>query len=898
MRSLVATLLIVASSWAVAALAPVTQVEGITEYRLPNGMQVLLAPDDSKPTTTVNLTVRVGSRQENYGETGMAHLLEHMLFKGTPRTRNPWAEFSRRGLRANGTTWVDRTNYFASFAANDDNLRWYLAWLSDAMVNSYVARRDLDTEMTVVRNEMEMGENSAGRILFEKTLAAMYQWHNYGKSTIGARSDVENVDIAHLQAFYKTYYQPDNATLIVSGKFEPARVLAWVQGSFGAIAKPKRTLPRLYTIDPVQDGERAVTLRRVGGTPMVMLGYHVPPGAHPDYAAVELLASIVADSPAGRAHKRLVEGGLAASVFGETFALADPGFALFGANLAAGQDVRRATDELVATVEGLAAAPLSDEEFKRAQVKWLKNWEQQYTNPETVGVALSETVAQGDWRLLFLLRDRVRALTRDDVQRVAQARFVASNRTLASYVPSDKPERAPNPERVDVAREMRSFKPQPAAAAVPPFDTSPANIDAKTQRSALANGMKFALLPKPTRGQVVRLAMRLRVGDERSLQGQREVSEFVAAMLDKGAGTLSRQQIQDRLDALKAELGIASSGDEVTVTLLARRDTVADAIALVGQLLREPTFPQAALDEVKRQNLAQIQTHRDDPEALAENWLARRGNPYARGDVRYARTFDEQIADANAVTVEQLKAFHGRQYGADRAQLAMVGDFDPAAAQRALEAAFGTWQAASPAARVARPLVPDAPGREIVRTPDKQNAVLGARLHWAVSDNDAVYPAVMLANYILGSGGDSRLWTRIREREGLSYGVWTQIDWGDVDVHSVWTATAIFAPANGVKVEAALREEIARALKDGFTDAEVANARQALLNFRRLSRAQDDRLALGLARNLELNRTFAFADQIDRAIARLTASQVSQALRSYLKPEAMAMVLAGDFKQP
>ncbi len=204
---------------------------------LPNGLQVLLAPDDSKPTTTVNLTVRVGSRHEGYGETGMAHLLEHMVFKGTPTTRNAWAEFSKRGLRANGSTWVDRTNYYASFAANDANLRWYLGWEADAMVNSFVARRDLDTEMTVVRNEMEMGENSPGRILFEKTMSAMYQWHNYGKSTIGARADVENVDIGRLQAFYRTYYQPDNATLIVSGQFDPAKVLDWIQQSFGRIAE-------------------------------------------------------------------------------------------------------------------------------------------------------------------------------------------------------------------------------------------------------------------------------------------------------------------------------------------------------------------------------------------------------------------------------------------------------------------------------------------------------------------------------------------------------------------------------------------------------------------------------------------------------------------------------------
>jgi zinc protease len=880
-----------------AALSAVTEVEGISEYRLSNGLQVLLAPDDSKPTTTVNVTYRVGSRQENYGETGMAHLLEHLIFKGTPTHRNALAEFSKRGLRANGSTWVDRTNYFASFAANEQNLRWYLGWQADAMVNSFIGRRDLDTEMTVVRNEMEMGENDPGRILFEKLLAAMFQWHNYGKSTIGARSDVENVDITRLQAFYHLYYQPDNATLIVSGKFDPARTRAWIEQSFGRIAKPKRSLPKLYTIDPVQDGERAVTLRRVGGTPQVLLGYHIPPGAHPDYAAMELISLIVGDSPSGRAHKRLVEAGLASGVSADSLATADPGVALFGAQFAAGQDAARGTQELIQVVEGLAAEPISDEEFKRAQTKWLKAWDQQYSNPETIGQVLSETVAQGDWRLLFLQRDRVKALTRDDEQRVAQNYFVGANRTQASYVPTERPLRAPLPEGVDVAAQMRSFKPQAATAIVAAFDSSPANIDAKTQRSALPNGMKLALLPKPTRGQTVRISMAMRLGNERSLSGQREVSEFAAAMIDKGGAGLARVQIQDRLDALKSELHIASSGDELTVSMLSHRDTVADAVALLSQLLRSPSFPASALDELKRQTAADIQAQRDDPEAIVANALARRGDPYPRGDVRHARSFDERAEDSQAVTVERIKDFHARFYGAGQARFAAVGDFDADALRRALAVGFGDWVASENAARVPRPSFVAAAGRDVVRTPDKQNATLGVQMHLALSDNDAVYPALMLANFMLGGGGDSRLFKRIREREGLSYNVYSIIDWGDLDAHSVWFSGAIFAPSNGAKVEQSYRDELARALKDGFSETEVVAARTALLNFRRLSRAQDDRLATALQHNLDLDRTFAFAQRVDTALASLTAGPVSQALRTNLKPDAMAFMLAGDFKQ-
>jgi zinc protease len=183
----------------------VTTVEGITEYALSNGLRVLLFPDQTKQTITVNITYLVGSKHENYGETGMAHLLEHLVFKGTPRHPDIPKELTERGARPNGTTWTDRTNYFETFSATEDNLRWALDLESDRMVNSFIAQKDLDSEMTVVRNEFEAGENNPWRVLWQKMMSTAFDWHNYGKSTIGARSDIENVPIDRLQAFYRMY---------------------------------------------------------------------------------------------------------------------------------------------------------------------------------------------------------------------------------------------------------------------------------------------------------------------------------------------------------------------------------------------------------------------------------------------------------------------------------------------------------------------------------------------------------------------------------------------------------------------------------------------------------------------------------------------------------------------
>jgi zinc protease len=879
-----------------AGLTNVTAVEGISEYRLANGLQILLVPDDSKPTTTVNLTYRVGSRHENYGETGMAHLLEHLLFKGTPKHPTVWAEFTKRGLRANGSTWFDRTNYTASFSADADNLNWYLGWLADSMVNSFIARKDLDTEMTVVRNEMEMGENNPQRILFQRTLQLMFDWHNYSHDTIGARADVENVDIPRLQAFYRAYYQPDNATLIVAGKFDAAKVLADVAKGFGKIPRPKRTLPTLYTLDPAQDGERSVTLRRVGGTPAMFVGYHMPAGPHPDAAASELLAGLLGDAPSGRLHKRLTEKQLAANTFGFTVGLADPGFLMFGVQLAPGQSVEAARTALIATAELLEREPITSEELERARARWLKGWEQSFTDPEAIGLALSESISQGDWRLFFLIRDRVRDAKLADVQRIAAQYLIPDNRTLATYLPTDKPQRAPAPQRIAIAQAMQDFKPQAAAAQVEAFEATPANIDARTRRFSVG-GISAAVVPKGTRGQSVNAVLTLHFGDEKSLFGQEEVAAFVAGLLDKGTATLSREQVQDRLDLLRTELSVsASEPGQVNISLHSRREHLPAALALVGELLRRPAFPADAFDELKRGQLAAIETRRREPDALARNAIARHGNPYPRGDVRHARSFDEMVEDLNAVTLEKVKAFHAQFYGAGKAEFAAAGDLDVAQVQAALQAAFGDWQAGAQFTRVPNPYVAVAPERIVLKTPDKQNANLFAQLAVPLTDNDADYPALMVANYLLGSGGNSRLWKRIRENEGLSYDVRSRVAWSSHEPNSAWLASAIFAPQNGVKVEQAMREEIGRALKDGFTARELAEGQRGLLNFRRLSRAQDMGIAAGLANNLYLGRTFAVSARVDAAIEKLSVAQVNEALRRYVKPESLVLVLAGDFK--
>lgn len=879
----------------------VTTVEGITEYRLDNGLRILLAPDASKPTTTVNMTYLVGSRHENYGETGMAHLLEHLLFKGTPTIRNALGEFSRRGMQANGSTWVDRTNYYASFAADPDNLDWYLGWQADAMVNSLIARADLDSEMTVVRNEMESGENNPFRVLMSKMQAVAYQWHNYGKTTIGARSDVENVNIERLQAFYRRYYQPDNAVLIVSGKFDPTATLTTIERVFSAIPKPERELPPLYTEEPVQDGERSVTLRRSGGVPLLAALYHSPPGSHPDAAAMDLLATILTDTPSGRLYKSLVETNLAASVFGFTMALHDPGTSLFGVQLAPGADPAPARDAMLKTLETLREHPITEEELKRARTRWLKDWDRIYADPQRVGVSLSESIATGDWRLFFKARDWVRETELEAVQRVAEQYLIAANRTLGEYVPTAAPVRAPRLAPVDLGPVLDGYAGDPRVTEVDTFDTTPANIDARTQRKTLEldNGpVQLALLPKPTRGQRVHARLALRFGDVDQLRGQATIAQTVASLLRAGTPSLTRQHINDRLDELKAEVGFSGSGTTVNVSIATERDYLPDTLALVFTLLRESNFPADQLDELRRKTLSAIETAREEPTSLASHTLNRHSNHWEPGDIRYTPSFDEQEEAVNALKREDLAAFHQRFYGAGRLSMTAVGDFDPEAVEKAVVDGVKGWQRAPAYTRVPMPYQPVEPKRFVLEVPDKANAFYVAALPVRMQDTDPDYPAALMANYLLGSSATSRLWNRIRETEGLSYDVRSQFTVSSYEPSGSLAMYAIYAASNRDQLEQAFQQELDKALKEGFTEQEVKDGIAALLNQRKLSRAQDNRLASTWSTYLELGRSFADSEKLDQQLAALTVEEVNQALRKILDPKALSSVMAGSFNTP
>ncbi len=888
------------SAMRVEAAAPVkvTSVEGITEYRLDNGLRVLLFPEASRPKVTVNLTILVGSRHEGYGETGMAHLLEHMVFKGTPTHPDIPALMKERGAQFNGSTWVDRTNYFETLPASDDNLEFAIKLEADRMMNSGIKAEDLATEFSVVRNEFEAGENSPENVLNQRMMAVAYEWHNYGKSTIGNRSDIERVPVDNLRAFYKRFYQPDNAVLVVAGQFDEEKALKYIEEYFGAIPRPERKLDNTYTEEPAQDGERSVTLRRVGDVGLVGLMYHIPAGPHPDFAAVEVLADVLDAAPSGRLYKALVETKKAASVRSSAGGYHDPGILEVFAEVAEGKSLDDARDTMISVVEGLKDKEVTKEEVDRARTRLLKNRELAAAEPNRIAIELSEWAAQGDWRLYFLHRDRLETVTPEDVKRVAAKYLQQSNRTVGLYIPTNQPQRTPIPETPEIASLVDGYKGREASSSGEAFDVSPLAIQKRVQTAAPIGGVKVALLPKKTRGETVNLSLTLRYGDAENLKGLTTAASLLPPLMLRGTTSMSRQQIQDALDKNRARLTLRGDTGALSVRLETKREYLPAVLEILRQVLREATLPADEFELLKTQQLAQIEQGRSEPQVLAVNRLRRMMSRYPEDDVRYVPTIDESIERLKGTTLEQLKTLYKDYVSADHGELAIVGDFEPSDVRPLLEKALEGWSAKASYARIEEPYQPTRGERVTIETPDKANATYFAGLSLPMKDDNPDYPALVIGNFVLGGGSlSSRLGDRLRQKGGLSYGAGSMFVADSRDENARLMIFAIFNPDNAGKVETGVREELERIVQDGVRSFECEQARKGYLQQAQIRRTNDGALAGTLAENLYLGRTMEYEAKLEEAIQRLTPEQVSDALKSYFKPKTLSVVVAGDLSK-
>jgi zinc protease len=908
-----------------------SSVGGITEYSYPNGLRVLLYPDPANPNVTINVTYLVGSRHEGYGETGMAHLLEHMDFIETTNGRQIKNEIVNHGAAWNGTTSYDRTNYFETVTATDENLKWALGLEADRMRKVKFTKQILDTEMTVVRNEFERGENSPQSILRERVESTAYLWHNYGKSTIGSKEDLEKVPVDRLEAFYDKYYQPDNAVLVITGRLDEAKTLGLIAETLGAIPRPQRKLEQTYTVEPPQDGERFVELRRVGQGQSVIVAYHGPSAGHPDSAALQVLAGIMSGGGAGgrggrggagggqgRLYKALVETKKAESAGMGVSMLHDPGLITLQASLNRDQSLDEVRKLLIQTAEGVTTEPPTSQEIARIKTGLLRNLENQLSDPQSIATGgLNTAISQGDWRLMFLQHDRLKDVQPADVVRVAKLYLKPSNRTVGYYIPDAAPDRTDVPETPDLEALLKNYKSTVTISRAEFFDPTPANIEGRVVRSKLANGMKLVILPKKTANDMVTAVVELRFGDGKTLAGKNAAAQFAGSLLNSGTRNHTRQQLQDEMQKLNARIAVSGGGgggfgggrggrggagfggggvSSAQASISAPAANFVPALRLAVEMLKEPAYPAAEFDRIITQRIKALEIPPTEPTQLASEMLQRHLSPWVRGEVLYNPTREEQVADLKKLTLDDVKKFHDQFYGANYGVFAVVCSIDQAAVRMAADELLGTWNTSMAYKPIPSVFKKVTPLNQKIETPDKANAQFEAGARFQMSDKDPDYPAMLLAGYMFGGPITSRVSDRIRNREGLSYGANARVAIPFEGDSALLSGTVSLNPVNGPKVEASFKDELAKTLRDGFTAEEVAEAKKAYLDSRLVSRAQDAALLSLLAGHEMEGRTMKWDEQLEQKIQSLTAEQVNAAFRRHIDPAALSIVKAGDFK--
>ena len=879
----------------------IKNVEGVKEYSLNNGLKVLLIPDASQSNMVVNIVYNVGSRHEGYGEKGMAHLLEHMLFKSTKNLGDIKKKLSDKGGSANGTTWLDRTNYYEVFPSTDENLKWSVEMEADRMINATILQTDLDKEFSVVRNEFEIGENNPDGVLQERILSTAYLWHNYGNSTIGSKEDIERVKANTLRVFYEKYYQPDNATLIIAGKFDEQKALQYIGQYFGAIAKPKRVLNKTYTIEPAQDGEKYVELKRAGDSKNVGALYHTAAYVDKDYAAIDALGEILTSDPSGYLYKALVETQKVSSIYFWQPTTRDASFMYFGVAVPNDKDVV-ATKDLVRTeLDKIASTKYTDEDVNRAKAKLIKQIEGVKNNTISFAINLTEIIGAGDYRLGFLYRDAIENLTKEDIQRVAERYFRSNNRTIGIFVPSKDEQRVKPSEYTDeqLAAFTKDYKGKALEKETAAFEASIKNLKQNFVEGKLSNGAKYGLIKKEIKGGKVQASFKFPVSNEKDLAGKTNTGAILAQLLKTGTKTKTKEQISDRLDQLKSSLSFNYSGQNLTVNINTYKESFKEVMEILGDLLVNSTFPQNELTKTINEYNTYLESSLNDPQAVAFVQVSKQTEEYAKESIFYTSTVQEQIDAYKKIKQSEIVDFYNNILGGNNGFGSVVGDLDAKTTGEILENTFGKWNSKSKYV-MAQPTFFETKklDKEFI-TPDKENAVAMGKISFKMNLKSPDYPAFVMANEMLGSGGflTARIPMRLREKEGISYGAGSFINVPVTNDVAYWLYYAFLNPTKKSAVETAAKEEISKALKDGFTAEELKSNLTSWLNERKTRLGNDGTLIALTNSYLQYGTPLEDYDTLESKVKALKIEEINAVLKKYISLDKMTSIYAGDFNK-
>lgn len=881
-----------------AGLKPIRTLQGVEEYELTsNGLRVLLLPNEQLPVATVMVTYQVGSRNESIGTTGATHILEHMMFKGTPSFNeakgNDYSSIMERiGARSNATTWFDRTNYFATVPSEYVPLT--IEMEADRMRHLLIQEEDLASEMTVVRNEYERGENNPVRTLIKEIFAAAFMAHPYGHPTIGWRSDIERTNPAKLRRFYDTYYWPENAVLTIIGGFDPAATLAAVAEHYGAIDPAPEPIPEVTTEEPNQLGPRRIEISRAGQTGVVMAGYKVPEATHEDWPALLLIDQIVGADKTGRLYRALEDKGKASATF--TFApeLRDPGLFIFGAYLTPEATHEEVEAILFDEIERLIGGGVTEAELARAKSVIQAAMIYGRDGPFAIARQINDAIAMGDWTLYLNRPKAIDAVTAETVRDVAARYFKPSARTVGWFVPEVKNRLSPAPSAGPLYFRDPSMDGMPAGPQMKtseaPGNTSAAVHFSKSMQSAEVAGIEVVAIDLPVEG-VVSFVGSFAAGDILSPKEQPMLASLTAAMLDKGTVSRDRFAIAEQLDAMGASIRFGAGAHSLGFSGKFLRADAGPVLELLAGQLRNPAFDPDVFKTVKARKEANLLQAIDDTGYRAGAELARLLYPPEHPN--YAEKLESLLDSLKGTKRDELVSFHRDHYGPESMRLVFAGDIDFEQLKAAVAIAFEGWSGGTNYPGGPFRQLPNEAGSNRIQITDKPSVSVQYGYNTGLQRTDPDYLPFMVGNYILGGGFQSRLMQEVRKRRGLTYDIRSSHQ-GDILTPGNWTLTASFSPGMLKQGLAASRSVFENWHEEGVSESEVQAAVETLTGSYLVGLSTTARVAAQVHSFLQRGYPADYIDRYPNKLRAIDADAVNRTIREYFDPAALRLVIAGS----
>lgn len=878
----------------------VKKVQTYEEYKLQsNDLKVILKQDKSAPVVMFMVTYMVGSRNEITGNTGSTHLLEHLMFKGTPNfnkeSKNSYDNLIEGiGGIVNATTWFDRTNYYALVPS--EYLERLVQVEADRMRNLLIKKEDKESEMTVVRNEFEIGENNPQEALDKMIWANAYVAFPYHHSTIGWRSDIENVSVEALKAFYDTYYWPDNATVTVIGDFDPAKTLEFIKKYYGSIPKSPKMIPQIYTEEPIQEGARRLIVKRTGTTGIVGVAHKTVSGTHKDTYSFILIENILTNGKSARLNKTLIEQGLASTVNSWYFPFRDAGLFPIYATLTPNTTHEKVEKTILEVYEEIKKNGFTEEELKRAKAQAKADFAYSMDGAFNIASNLNESIARGDWTFTPTYAEKIGQVTLQEINEVFKKYFVEDQSTTGWFIPLESKEGG-------VTGSIDDQEPKPHYYKDP--KTQEAQIQLLlngNQTQGIADKIKDrkvenirVLSLKTEVNDIVTIRGSLLAGDFFSPQENSMVARLTGAMLDQGTTARDKFAIADQLANLGASITFTTGNNTLTYTIKCLKENLDAVLQVLAEELRKPAFKEDDFVVVKKKILTQLRQQMENTDIRASRWLTT--NLFNRAHPNYTAPLEQLMQDLEKVTIADLKAFHAKYYGNNSMYLVAVGDIDDAILEKSLKTHFAGWGAGTTFPKYTKTEAATSNEKPIVISmPDKTNVSVRMAIATGLQMNDPDYLALETATSILGGKFTARLMSIVRDQEGLTYGIYSSLA-GSILADGWWVLNANFSPSLLDKGLTSTRRELNRWINEGITQAELDAEKIYAAGSAKVDLANTNSLANVILMTAQRNAPLKSIDDSPQQINALTLEQVNNAIKKYIQPKKIWTVLAGSIDE-